>query len=159
MHCGGQASSTFRLDLILGCLLLVIVAGTSWGLITVGRGNQPVRDNDWPAGSLDVANLKSRVGWWEGPPFGGGQHQFLYRGDVEAFQRALDAFAKIETVYRLAPGALRMELMIETPQSIFDERGAVALPHLIKEGRGRITAAHFGTYDYTASLGISTTVT
>ena len=67
----------------------------------------------------------------------------------------VDAFAKIETVYRLAPGTLRMELMVETPQTIFDERGAVALPGLVKEGRGRISAAHFGTYDYTASLGIT----
>jgi citrate lyase beta subunit len=67
----------------------------------------------------------------------------------------VDAFAKIETVYRLPPGTLRMELMVETPQTIFDERGAVALPGLIKDGRGRITAAHFGTYDYTASLGIT----
>jgi citrate lyase beta subunit len=67
----------------------------------------------------------------------------------------VDTFAKIETMYRLAPGTLRMELMVETPQSIFDERGAVALPGLVKEGRGRITAAHFGTYDYTASLGIT----
>ena len=65
------------------------------------------------------------------------------------------AFTKIETVYRLAPGTLRMELMVETPQSIFDERGAVSLPAFVKEGRGRITAAHFGTYDYTASLGIT----
>ena len=67
----------------------------------------------------------------------------------------VDAFAKIETVYRLAPGTLRMELMVETPQTIFDDRGTVALPGLIKEGRGRIIAAHFGTYDYTASLGIT----
>jgi hypothetical protein len=67
----------------------------------------------------------------------------------------VDTFTKIETIYRLAPGTLRMELMVETPQSIFDERGAVALPGLVKEGRGRITAAHFGTYDYTASLGIT----
>ncbi|HMC77616.1 MAG TPA: hypothetical protein VKH34_10800 [Vicinamibacterales bacterium] len=67
----------------------------------------------------------------------------------------VDAFAKIETVYRLAPGTLRLELMVETPQSIFDDHGAVALPALIKEGRGRIVAAHFGTYDYTASLGIT----
>jgi citrate lyase beta subunit len=66
-----------------------------------------------------------------------------------------DAFAKIEIMYRLAPGTLRMELMVETPQSIFDERGAVALPALVKEGRGRVAAAHFGTYDYTASLGIT----
>ena len=67
----------------------------------------------------------------------------------------VDAFAKIETVYRLPHGTLRMELMVETPQTIFDERGAAALPGLIKDGRGRITAAHFGTYDYTASLGIT----
>jgi citrate lyase beta subunit len=65
------------------------------------------------------------------------------------------AFAKIEVIHRLPPGTLRLELMVETPQSIFDERGAVALPALVKEGRGRIVAAHFGTYDYTASLGIT----
>jgi hypothetical protein len=65
------------------------------------------------------------------------------------------AFARIETIHRLPPGTLRMELMVETPQSIFDERGAIALPGLMKEGRGRIKAAHFGTYDYTASLGIT----
>jgi uncharacterized protein DUF6986 len=67
----------------------------------------------------------------------------------------VDAFARIETIHRLAPGTLRMELMVETPQSIFDDGGAIALPALVKEGRGRITAAHFGTYDYTASLGIT----
>ena len=67
----------------------------------------------------------------------------------------VDAFARIETIHRLAPGTLRMELMIETPQSIFDDGGAIALPALVKEGRGRIAAAHFGTYDYTASLGIT----
>jgi hypothetical protein len=65
------------------------------------------------------------------------------------------AFERIEIGHGLAPGSLRMELMVETPQSIFDEHGAVALPTLVKEGGGRITAAHFGTYDYTASLGIT----
>jgi len=48
-----------------------------------------------------------------------------------------------------------MELMVETPFSIFDEGGAVSLPALVREGKGRVTAAHFGTYDYTASLGIT----
>ncbi|MEO6239157.1 MAG: phosphoenolpyruvate kinase, partial [Vicinamibacterales bacterium] len=67
----------------------------------------------------------------------------------------VDAFARIETIHRLPPGTLRMELMVETPQTIFDETGGVALPALIKQGRGRIVAAHFGTYDYTASLGIT----
>src|SRR5947209_19599947 len=65
-------------------------------LIVVGRGNDPVHDNNWPAGSMEVANLKTRVGWWEGPPFGGGEHTLLYRGDEAAFQAALDAFARIK---------------------------------------------------------------
>jgi hypothetical protein len=44
---------------------------------------------------------------------------------------------------------VRIEMMIETPQSIF------MLPRLVEEARGRCVAAHFGTYDYTASLGIT----
>jgi citrate lyase beta subunit len=65
------------------------------------------------------------------------------------------AFDRLEASHRLAPGSLRMELMVETPYSIFDDRGAVALPALVREAQGRVTAAHFGTYDYTASLGIT----
>jgi hypothetical protein len=48
-----------------------------------------------------------------------------------------------------------MELMVETPQSIFDEHGAAALPAFVRASEGRVVAAHFGTYDYTASLGIT----
>jgi len=65
------------------------------------------------------------------------------------------AFDRLEAAHHLAPGSLQMELMIETPYSIFDERGAVTLPALVREGKGRVRAAHFGTYDYTASLGIT----
>jgi hypothetical protein len=82
------------LPLLVALLLLVIVAPLQ-ALIMVG-GKEPVRDNNWPAGSLEVANLKTRVGWWEGPPFGGGQYNFLYRGETNAFQEALDLFAKIK---------------------------------------------------------------
>jgi citrate lyase beta subunit len=67
----------------------------------------------------------------------------------------VDRLSGIEAAHRLTPGALTMEVMVETPESIFDERGAVSLPGLIEEGRGRVRAAHFGTYDYTASLGIT----
>jgi citrate lyase beta subunit len=74
------------------------------------------------------------------------------RSQVSALADAFDAF---ESSHGLDPGALRMELMVETPYSIFDERGAVSLPSLVADGRGRVTAAHFGTYDYTASLGIT----
>ena len=45
--------------------------------------------------------------------------------------------------------------MIETPESIFDAEGRVAPPRLVAAARGRCVAAHFGTYDYTASLSIT----
>jgi len=66
-----------------------------------------------------------------------------------------DTFSRFEMAHGVPDGALRMEVMVETPYSIFDERGAVSLPSLVREGNGRVVAAHFGTYDYTASLGIT----
>ena len=54
----------------------------------------------------------------------------------------------------LPTGSLRVEVMVETTQSIFAQNGTIALPRLIDEGRGRLVAAHFGTYDYTAACGI-----
>jgi carboxypeptidase family protein len=83
-----------RISSFLICLswLLALPAPA---LILTGRGNQPVHDAGWPEGALAVANLKSRVGWWEGPPFGGGEYQFLYRGDTEAFNEALTMFRGI----------------------------------------------------------------
>jgi citrate lyase beta subunit len=71
---------------------------------------------------------------------------------VSALCSACDAF---EYWRELSNGLLRFELMIETTQSIFAADGSVALPRLIGEGRGRIVAAHFGTYDYTAACGIT----
>jgi hypothetical protein len=64
-------------------------------LIMVGHGNAPVRDAGWPEGTVAVANLESRVGWWEGPPFGGGRWSFNYRVDTAAFIQALTNFSAI----------------------------------------------------------------
>ena len=71
---------------------------------------------------------------------------------VAALASACDAF---EYWRELPEGTLRLEVMIETTQSIFAADGTVALPRIIAEGRGRIVAAHFGTYDYTAACGIT----
>jgi len=65
------------------------------------------------------------------------------------------ALAALEKANRLKPGALKMELMVETTQSVFDPVGEIALPALIKAGGGRIRGAHMGTYDYTASCNIT----
>gem|GEM_PF-589517 len=82
-----------RVWLFLGAVLLPWAVAA---LIEFGRGNDPVHDGGWPAGALAVANQPSRIAWWEGPPFGGGQRQFQYRGDTDAFSRALLAFAAIQ---------------------------------------------------------------
>jgi hypothetical protein len=44
---------------------------------------------------LAVANLKARVGWMEGPPFGGGQWTFFYRGGSDPLREAIEAFSAI----------------------------------------------------------------
>jgi citrate lyase beta subunit len=64
-------------------------------------------------------------------------------------------FAALEKHTGLPSGSLRMELMIETTQSILESSGRAALPGLIDAGEGRVRSAHFGTYDYTASCDIT----
>jgi hypothetical protein len=66
-----------------------------------------------------------------------------------------DVCARLEPLLDLEPGALRFELMIETTQSVFNERGEVNLLPLVAAGHGRCIAAHFGTYDYTAGRNIT----
>jgi citrate lyase beta subunit len=66
-----------------------------------------------------------------------------------------DLFDLLEKQTGLAAGSLRMEMMIETTQSIIDNEGRINLPLLLRAARGRCTAAHFGTYDYTASCSIT----
>lgn len=66
-----------------------------------------------------------------------------------------DALHAIEMRLALPQGALRFEAMVETPQLIMDAGGRSLLPSLIEASHGRLIAAHFGTYDYTASLNIT----
>src|SRR6185436_10466959 len=59
-------------------------------------------------------------------------------GQVRALARALAEYE----------GA-GIEIMVETQQAIF------ILPQLVEAAAGLCVAAHFGAYDYTASLGIT----
>jgi citrate lyase beta subunit len=74
------------------------------------------------------------------------------RTDVEAI---VDAFEILEDRLGLDPGALRLEIMVETTQSIFDPAGRSILPRLHRAAAGRLVSAHFGTYDYTANCDIT----
>ena len=61
----------------------------------------------------------------------------------------------LETALGIEKGLLRFELMIETTQAILNERGESNLSRLLDASAGRCVAAHFGTYDYTASCSIT----
>jgi len=64
-------------------------------------------------------------------------------------------FEIIERTNGLPAGALKMETMVEATQIIMDDEGRNPLFRIIRAGEGRCIAAHFGTYDYTASCGIT----
>ncbi len=66
-----------------------------------------------------------------------------------------DLLTKFEKQNDLQNGAIKIEIMIETPQAIINKSGEIALRSLVKAAKGRCTSAHFGAYDYTASFGIS----
>ncbi|MCW3089588.1 MAG: hypothetical protein JWP81_657 [Ferruginibacter sp.] len=64
-------------------------------------------------------------------------------------------FEIIEKQHGLPAGSLKMETMVEATQIIMDEEGRNPLMRIVRAGEGRLIAAHFGTYDYTASCGIT----
>ena len=72
--------------------------------------------------------------------------------DVEVL---VDMFDVFEDRLSLDPGSLKVEFMVETTQSIFDPGGRSVLPRLHRAAAGRLTGAHFGTYDYTANCDIT----
>ncbi len=64
-------------------------------------------------------------------------------------------FEILEEVLSLPKNSLKMELMVETTQAVMDIEGTNPLYRFIKASKGRCIATHFGTYDYTASCGIT----
>jgi len=64
-------------------------------------------------------------------------------------------FEIMEAQLKLKKGTLKMEMMVETTQSIMDANGENPLLRFIKASKGRCIATHFGTYDYTASCSIT----
>lgn len=64
-------------------------------------------------------------------------------------------FEHLEDRLGLEAESLKLEIMVETTQCILDASGRSMLPRLLDAAAGRMTGAHFGTYDYTASCDIT----
>lgn len=75
-----------------------------------------------------------------------------HAAQVEALAKLLDI---IEVKCGYEQDSLKLEIMIETTQSIINEHGSNAVYQLAKAGKGRCRSAIFGTYDYTASCNIT----
>ena len=63
--------------------------------------------------------------------------------------------ARLEQAYGLPDGRLGFEIQVETAQSVLDARGAAAVEPMITAAEGRCTGLNYGTFDYSAGLGIS----
>ena len=66
-----------------------------------------------------------------------------------------DVAAALEHAHGLPDGRIRFEVQVETPQVVLDADGRVPLARMPVAGAGRVASLHFGTYDYTAALGIA----
>lgn len=73
-------------------------------------------------------------------------------GQVTAICHVIE---QLEQRLGLASGAVPIELMIETPQSVLDDDGRCNLPALVAAAGTRCRGVHFGTYDYTALCNIT----
>jgi citrate lyase beta subunit len=68
---------------------------------------------------------------------------------VTAFLPVLDALQEASGL------ALDLELQVETPQAVLGADGTTTLARMLHAGAGRVIGLHYGTYDYSASLGIA----
>ncbi len=74
---------------------------------------------------------------------------------VDQVSAMVDVCARLERAYGLDERSLRFEIQVETPQAILLADGTAGVASMVHAADGRCTGLHFGTYDYTAALGIS----
>jgi citrate lyase beta subunit len=66
-----------------------------------------------------------------------------------------EACTRLETRHGLPAGRLRFEVQVELPQAVLGPDGIATVARIARAGDGRVCGLHFGTYDYTAALGIA----
>jgi hypothetical protein len=74
---------------------------------------------------------------------------------VRQVQAMVECCTVLEARFGLAAGQLRFEIQIETPQAILGPDGTSLVAPMITAAAGRCAGLHYGTYDYSASLGIA----
>ncbi|WP_181803938.1 DUF6986 family protein [Streptomyces shenzhenensis] len=75
-----------------------------------------------------------------------------YPEQVTAMVRLLEAF---EETHGLQPGRIGFEIQIETSQAVLATDGTATVARMVQAAEGRATGLHYGTFDYSACLGVS----
>jgi hypothetical protein len=74
---------------------------------------------------------------------------------VDQVEAMVAVAAALEAANSLPAGRIRFEVQVETPQAILGADGRAPVAQFIHAGQGRVSSLHYGTYDYSASLGIA----
>jgi citrate lyase beta subunit len=92
---------------------------------------------------------------------------FLESGDLPAGFRVtlpkVTSVAQVEVMVRLCQALeqahqldrLRFEIQVETPQAILGADGRALVAPMLHAAQGRCAGLHYGTYDYSASVGVA----
>lgn len=76
------------------------------------------------------------------------QHHSQVETFVEILEQLEETFGVPEST------RIPFEVQVETPQAIVGTRGEAEPARILAAGQGRILSLHYGTYDYSASLGV-----
>lgn len=74
---------------------------------------------------------------------------------VDQVEAMVAVASALEATNGLPAGRIRFEVQVETPQAILGADGRAPVAQFIHAGQGRVSSLHYGTYDYSASLGIA----
>ena len=74
---------------------------------------------------------------------------------VEQVRATVRLCEAMEADHALAPGSLSFELQVETPQAVLGPDGAATVARMVHASAGRCAGLHYGTYDYSAALGVA----
>ena len=74
---------------------------------------------------------------------------------VDQVEAMVTVASSLESANGLPAGRIRFEVQVETPQAILGADGRAPVAQFVHAGQGRVSSLHYGTYDYSASLGIA----
>lgn len=73
---------------------------------------------------------------------------------VAQVQAAVLVAERVEAANDLPPGTMRLELQVEMPQAVLGADGTATVAACVQAGDGRVEGLHYGTYDFSAALGV-----